>query len=439
MPSFFRFRAAPSADTGAIARLTEACRRAAAGEVDVRLPTGDGPLGDLAGAINELLDAEQVRRGALTAGVQRTIETLARIRKGDFEARIIRIDDTDPAAELMHATNDTIDIMDAFVREAGASLEAVSRNIYYRRIFTTGLHGEFLRTATNVNRATESMGARVANFATLTERLVKNVKEMAESVANIRGSVGTVAKIADDTSRQSQAVAAAAEETTASVSTVAAAAEEMQASIAEISRQVDSSAKIAAEATGEMKESNAAMQSLSTAATTIGQVVELINKIAGQTNLLALNATIEAARAGDAGKGFAVVASEVKSLATQTGKATEDIARQVSAIQEASANAIKSISGVGTTIGKIDEISSALASAMTEQETTTRDISQNMQSAARGTQEVSGNINAVLKGAGESSEAANGLLAATEMLAQQANALAGEASAFLAETQQSAA
>ena len=170
---------------------------------------------------------------------------------------------------------------------------------------------------------------------------------------------------------------------------VASATEELSSSVNEISRQVQESARMASDAVGQARGTTERVSELSKAATRIGDVVELINTIAGQTNLLALNATIEAARAGEAGRGFAVVASEVKALAEQTAKATGEIGQQINGIQAAtqdSVNAIKEISG---TIEKLSEISSTIAAAVEEQGAATQEISRNVQQAAQGTQQVS--------------------------------------------------
>ena len=158
---------------------------------------------------------------------------------------------------------------------------------------------------------------------------------------------------------------------------------------------------MASEAVGQARTTNDRVSELSKAAARIGDVVELINTIAGQTNLLALNATIEAARAGEAGRGFAVVASEVKALAEQTAKATGEIGQQISGIQAATQDSVTAIKGISGTIEKLSEISSTIAAAVEEQGAATQEISRNVQQAAQGTQQVSSNITDVQRGASE--------------------------------------
>ena len=188
---------------------------------------------------------------------------------------------------------------------------------------------------------------------------------------------------------------------------------------------------MAGEAVDQARSTNARVSELSKAAARIGDVVELINTIAGQTNLLALNATIEAARAGEAGRGFAVVASEVKALAEQTAKATGEIGQQITGIQAAtqdSVNAIKEISG---TIEKLSEISSTIAAAVEEQGAATQEISRNVQQAAHGTQQVSTHITDVQRGAGETGSASSQVLSAAQSLSGDSNRLKLEVGKFL--------
>jgi methyl-accepting chemotaxis protein len=214
---------------------------------------------------------------------------------------------------------------------------------------------------------------------------------------------------------------------------VATATEELSSSIAEITRQVTQSARIAGQAVEESSRTTSTVRGLAEGAAKIGDVVKLINDIAGQTNLLALNATIEAARAGEAGKGFAVVAAEVKNLATQTAKATEEIAAQVGMIQQATGNSVAAIEGIGGTIGQINEIATTIASAVEEQGAATQEISRNVQQASAGTQEVSSNIGGVSQAAAETGAAASQVLSAADELSRQAETLRKEVGTFLAD------
>jgi methyl-accepting chemotaxis protein len=259
------------------------------------------------------------------------------------------------------------------------------------------------------------------------------VDEVSASATGMKAQAQSMTDTAGQTTQQATNVAAAAEQASANVQTVASAAEELAASIAEISRQVAQSAKISGKAKDDAARTDGVVHALAEGAQKIGEVVGLINSIAGQTNLLALNATIEAARAGDAGKGFAVVASEVKSLATQTAKATEDIGRQITQIQTATKEAVSAIQGIGVTIGEISEIAAAIAAAVEQQGSATQEIARNVQQAAIGTQEVTSNIAGVSDGASTTGATAAKVLGAAGELARQAGELRGEVGRYIAE------
>ena len=166
-------------------------------------------------------------------------------------------------------------------------------------------------------------------------------------------------------------------------------------------------------------------------ASRIGDVVELINAIAGQTTLLALNATIEAARAGEAGRGFAVVASEVKALAEQTAKATGEIGQHVGGIQAATQESVSAIGEISGTIARLSEISSAIAAAVEQQGAATQEIARNVQQAVQGTQQVSSNVGDVQRGASETGSASSQVLSAAQMLSRDSNRLRLEVGKFL--------
>ena len=189
---------------------------------------------------------------------------------------------------------------------------------------------------------------------------------------------------------------------------------------------------MATDAVGQARGTNERVSELSKAATRIGDVVELINTIAGQTNLLALNATIEAARAGEAGRGFAVVASEVKSLASQTAKATDDISEQISDIQKVANEAIEAIKRIGGIIGEVNEVATAIAAAVQEQGAATQEITRSTQFAAQGTRNVSENMLGVKTDADASASAAENVKQASETLETQSQHLGQQVTEFLA-------
>ena len=245
--------------------------------------------------------------------------------------------------------------------------------------------------------------------------------------ATAQAMTGTAAK----TGEQATSVAGAAEEASAGVQTVAAAAEELTASIAEIARQVVRSSSITGKAVSDTQRTDVIVRALAHSAEKIGHVIGLISNIAGQTNLLALNATIEAARAGDAGKGFAVVASEVKSLATQTAKATEEIGAQITQIQAATKEAVEAIGGITVTIEEVSTIAANIAAAVDQQGSATAEIARNVQQTAKAAQDVTVNINGVSRASGETGAAAGQVLHAAGDLSQQAERLSGEVTSFL--------
>ncbi len=275
-----------------------------------------------------------------------------------------------------------------------------------------------------------------AGMNAMAEQFESNVGSVLTAVSTAAGQMESSAQAmsvtAEQTNSQAATVASAAEETSVNVQTVASATEELASSISEISRQVGQSSKITSEAVADTERTNQQVKGLAEAAEQIGEVVELISSNAEQTNLLALNATIEAARAGDAGKGFAVVASEVKNLATQTARATDDISSQVASIQGATTDAVNAIQGIGGTIGKVDEISSAIAAAVEEQQAATQEIARNVQQAAAGTQEVTSNITGVNKAASETGEAASEVLSLSGDLSTQSGSLSTAVDKFLA-------
>ena len=257
------------------------------------------------------------------------------------------------------------------------------------------------------------------------------VQSVSAAATEMEATAQVMTETAQQTASQSVGVASAAEQTSANVQTVAVATEELSSSIREISEQVAKSSTIAGRAAEEAKRTDATVQALAAGAQKIGDVVALINNIAGQTNLLALNATIEAARAGEAGRGFAVVATEVKALASQTAKATEEIAAQIDGIQAETQQVVTAIKAIGATIGEMNVIASGVAAAMEEQGAATQEIARNVQQAAQGTQVVTGNILDVKRGADETGSAASQVLMAAQELSRHSEDLGREVDTFL--------
>ena len=239
---------------------------------------------------------------------------------------------------------------------------------------------------------------------------------VAHSVANLSDETDSLANRARENTERVAMISKAMDASTHNVSNVAGASEEMTVSLTEIATQVDLSSNVSKTAVDEVKKATEVVATLEGASQAIGQIVSLIQDIAEQTNLLALNATIEAARAGEAGKGFAVVASEVKELASQTGKATDEISSQINSIQSNISNAVEVIGHVESTIDKISGISSAIAAAVEEQGVASGEISTNIIQAASGSREVSENAEALNVLSGENGQSA-------ELMSQNAHDL----------------
>jgi len=278
-------------------------------------------------------------------------------------------------------------------------------------------------------------GQRKADMHQLAGQFEAAIGEIVDTVSlgstELEASAGSLTTTAEHAQKLATTVASASEEASTNVQSVASATEELSSSVTEISRQVQASARMASNAVEQARVTSEKVGLLSKAAARIGDVVELINTIAGQTNLLALNATIEAARAGEAGRGFAVVASEVKALAEQTAKATGEIGQQISGIQSATEESVLAIRDISGTIEQLSEVSSTIAAAVEEQGAATQEISRNIQQAAHGTQSVSSNISDVQRGASETGSASTQVLSAAQSLSTESNRLRQEVDRFL--------
>ena len=276
----------------------------------------------------------------------------------------------------------------------------------------------------------ERMNRIVGNFNVVVSEIAQT---LSSASTELQATAQSMSMTAEETSSQATAVAAASEQASANVQAVAAAGEELSASIAEISRQVAVSTNAAARAVEEAENANTQVNGLVESAQRIGEVVNLISEIAGQTNLLALNATIESARAGEAGRGFAVVAAEVKSLAEQTGRATEEISSKIGEIQAVSVRSAEAIKRIAKVIGEVNDVSNAIASAVHEQGAATQEISRNVMEAAAGTRDVSANITGVTEAAHSTGAASAQTLSAASELSRQSETLRKHVDSFVDE------
>jgi methyl-accepting chemotaxis protein len=348
-----------------------------------------------------------IARGIINplAGLTSAMKELA---EGNFAVRLPGLDRKDEVGDMAQA------VEDFKVKAADKAREEAEAKIRQDQIAAQQRKADMIKLADNFEAAVGEIVEAVSSAST-----------------ELEASASTLTTTAERARQVTTMVATASEEASTNVQSVASATEQMASSVTEISRQVQASARIANEAVDQARRTNDRVGELSKAAARIGDVVELINTIAGQTNLLALNATIEAARAGEAGRGFAVVASEVKALAEQTAKATGEIGQQITGIQAATQESVGAIKEISGTIEKLSEISSTIAAAVEEQGAATQEISRNVQQAAQGTQQVSSNITDVQRGAGETGSASSQVLSAAQSLSSDSNRLKLEVGRFL--------
>ncbi len=339
--------------------------------------------------------------------ISRLKNSMRRVAKGDIDFEIVG---------------------DKVRNEIGAMVNAL-------RIFRAGEIDRRALVALQAEREVEAQLEKQAMMDSLAERFQESVGGLIARQAQSAHELETVAQsmvsASENARKQSFIVAGATEQASSNVESVASATEELSSSVAEIGRQVEKSASIAARAVAEAQKTDTTIQSLTSAAQQIGDVVKLIQTIAGQTNLLALNATIEAARAGEAGKGFAVVASEVKGLANQTAQATESIIQKINEIQAAADNSVKALATITNTIHEIDDVTATIATTVTQQSMAAHEISRSVTQASAGTREVTASMVHVTKASEHTGTAAQQVLSVAGGFLEQSENLRRQVDHFL--------
>lgn len=354
-----------------------------------------------------------------------------RLAEGDFEARLLLDCEVSINAEVAHAYNRMVDLIDAYVRESSASLDYVAQGKFYRKFYPTGMQGDFMRGAKIINDATAAMcsshnalKASQQGQQGMAKSLDVVASDAAAAAEELSAAAHSLTRTASNSELNAQRTAHSASSVSTSVSSVAAAAREVSASIDSVGAQASEALEIAAAAVAETKQTREVITQLAECANRISEVSGLISTIARQTNLLSLNAAVEAARAGEAGKGFAVVAAEVKMLADQTSDATRAIFEQVTTIQSTTKAAVLSMNSVGTVIANMHAIAEQIAVAVKEQRTATSEIANRTEEVAQSTSTMADGLSQLSADAEHTGQGSRELFSASQGIADIAQTLA---------------
>jgi|GEM_PF-1389232 len=369
-------------------------------------------------------------------------ELVRRARSGDLEPRLPGIDVGGDLGELLHGLNDLLDVVDAFVRESGASLEHVSRREFFRTVHERGFGGSFARTSHVINAATRAMHKENEELTALRERQVDladafeaNVRGLADTVAAASTQLNvTASQLSKDASTgavELDKVVGAARTASQNVAAMADAADSLSTASREISDEVLRANGVVDRAVVASSGGSERVTELTRTSAAIGSIVAMIDEVAEQTNMLALNAAIEAARAGEAGRGFAIVATEVKALAGQTSEATKRIEERVEGIQDSSGAAVDSLREVADTLAEVHSISSSIQAAVERQHAVTDDVRHNTHGAAHLVNELTEGIETVSQVSERTSAASKEILDASGGLSKLAERLRAEVDEFV--------
>jgi methyl-accepting chemotaxis protein len=380
----------------------------------------------------------EVRRGR--KAMAQVSAVLAAAAQGDLERRVTLLSDGGETRALARDANRLLDVTDAFVREARATLACVRDGRHYRRIIERGMVGTFGQASTVMNEAVSTVQSRLGGFSTVMGEFEATVGGVTQSLGNAVSSLAKSAKTmrstAEDTEHRSTTIGASAEETSVTVAAVAAATEELNASVGDIVRQSDLAMEIAQHAAAQVTDSRRTLGELTQAVSDIVAVIGLIRSVAEQTKLLALNATIEAARAGELGRGFAIVATEVKALAGQTADATETITERIQAVETRARECTLSIDSINGVVAEVSSVATVIAAAVRQQIDATQEIAQSMQMASAATGDVSANVGNVAEAAGATGRVANEVADAAGALSDQSARLQTSVNRFLERARQ---